>query len=192
MGCAIRTMCTWQAPISWTTCSTGVLTSKFQRSLSGCFPLRTANALPPGILAAVEKKLKSLDSQFHSRRIRVRAVGRLELLPPSTLAAVRAAEAATEGYTCMHLTIAAAYGGREEITDAVKALRSIRRPSARSRIRQTAPELRLGLPTRNGSTAVGEICRKARIDRAVHRRASQRRCGALDLTRHTSITLTDR
>ena len=77
-----------------------------------------------GILAAVEKKLKSLagDSQFHSRRIRVRAVGRLELLPPSTLAAVRAAEAATEGYTCMHLTIAAAYGGREEITDAVKAL----------------------------------------------------------------------
>jgi short-chain Z-isoprenyl diphosphate synthase len=52
----------------------------------------------------------------------VRAVGRLELLPPSTLAAVRAAEAATEGYTCMHLTIAAAYGGREEITDAVKAL----------------------------------------------------------------------
>ena len=76
------------------------------------------------ILAAVEKKLKSLacDSQFHSRRIRVRAVGRLESLPPSTLAAVRAAEAATEGYSGMHLTIAAAYGGREEIVDAVRAL----------------------------------------------------------------------
>src|SRR5438046_9418749 len=76
------------------------------------------------ILAAVEKKLKSLacDSQFHSRRIRVRAVGRLESLPPSTLAAVRAAEAATEGYSGMHLTIAAAYGGREEIGDAVRAL----------------------------------------------------------------------
>jgi len=52
----------------------------------------------------------------------VRAVGRLELLPPSTLTAVRAAEAATEGYSGMHPTIAAAYGGREEIVDAVKGL----------------------------------------------------------------------
>jgi short-chain Z-isoprenyl diphosphate synthase len=77
-----------------------------------------------GILAAVEKKLKSLasDDQFHSRRIRVRAVGRLELLPPSTLAAVRTAEAATGDYNGMHLTIAAAYGGREEIVDAVRGL----------------------------------------------------------------------
>jgi short-chain Z-isoprenyl diphosphate synthase len=77
-----------------------------------------------GILAALEKKLKILacDSQFHSRRIRVRAVGRLELLPPSTLAAVRAAEAATQDYSGMHLTIAAAYGGREEIVDAVRGL----------------------------------------------------------------------
>jgi short-chain Z-isoprenyl diphosphate synthase len=77
-----------------------------------------------GILAAVEKKLRFLacDGHFHSRRIRVLAVGRLELLPPSTLAAVRAAEAATKDYTGMHLTIAAAYGGREEIVDAVQGL----------------------------------------------------------------------
>jgi short-chain Z-isoprenyl diphosphate synthase len=77
-----------------------------------------------GILAAVEKKLKSLacDNQFHSRRIRVRAIGRLELLPPSTLAAVHTAEAATKDYSGMHLTIAAAYGGREEIVDAVRGL----------------------------------------------------------------------
>jgi short-chain Z-isoprenyl diphosphate synthase len=77
-----------------------------------------------GILAAVEKKLKSLtcDRQFHSRRVRVRAVGRLELLPPSTLAVVRAAEGATKDYSGMHLTIAAAYGGREEIVDAVRGL----------------------------------------------------------------------
>jgi len=77
-----------------------------------------------GILSAIEKKLKILacDSQFHSRRIRVRAVGRLELLPPSTLAAVRAAEATTKDYDGMHLTIAAAYGGREEIVDAVRGL----------------------------------------------------------------------
>jgi len=77
-----------------------------------------------GILAAIETKLTLLsqDPRIHQRRIRVRAVGRLELLPASTLAAVRAAERATESYEDMQLTIAAAYGGRQEITDAVQAL----------------------------------------------------------------------
>jgi short-chain Z-isoprenyl diphosphate synthase len=76
-----------------------------------------------GILAAVEAKLKLLanNAQIHQRQIRVRAVGRLELLPDSTLAAVRAAEARTKDYDGMHLAIAAAYGGRQEIADAVKA-----------------------------------------------------------------------
>jgi short-chain Z-isoprenyl diphosphate synthase len=77
-----------------------------------------------GILAAVETKLKFLasDNHFHSRHVRVRAVGRLELLPTSTLAAVRAAEDATKDYTGMQPTLAAAYGGREEIVDAVRGL----------------------------------------------------------------------
>ena len=76
-----------------------------------------------GILTAVEAKLRMLvhDPQIHRRKVRVRAVGRLELLPESTLAAVRAAEAATSGYDDIQLTIAAAYGGRQEITDAVQA-----------------------------------------------------------------------
>jgi short-chain Z-isoprenyl diphosphate synthase len=76
-----------------------------------------------GILAAVEAKLTMLahDPRIHRRKVRVRAVGRLELLPKSTLAAVRAAEAATGDYDDMQLTIAAAYGGRQEITDAVQA-----------------------------------------------------------------------
>ena len=76
-----------------------------------------------GILTAVEAKLKMLarDPWIHQRKVRVRAVGRLELLPNSTLAAVRAAEAATRGYDDIQLTIAAAYGGRQEITDAVQA-----------------------------------------------------------------------
>jgi len=76
-----------------------------------------------GILGAVETKLTQLahDPRIHSRKVRVRAMGRLELLPQSTLAAVRAAEAATEKYDDIRLTIAAAYDGRQEITDAVKA-----------------------------------------------------------------------
>ncbi len=77
-----------------------------------------------GILAAVENKLMRLakDPQVHRQKIRVRAVGRLTLLPRSTLAAVAAAEAATKDYGGTQLTIAAAYGGRQEIVDAVKAL----------------------------------------------------------------------
>lgn len=77
-----------------------------------------------GILSAVENKLLALadDPQIHRQRIRVRAIGRLDLLPGSTRAAVRAAEAATKGYDGMYLTIAAAYGGQQEITDAVQSL----------------------------------------------------------------------
>jgi short-chain Z-isoprenyl diphosphate synthase len=77
-----------------------------------------------GILLAVEDKLKALtaDPQTHRRGVRVRAAGRLELLPESTLAAIRAAEEATADYGTMALTIAVAYGGRQEIADAVRSL----------------------------------------------------------------------
>ena len=77
-----------------------------------------------GILGAVEAKLRSLvdDPQIHRRRVRVQAIGRLDLLPASTLAAIRAAEEATAGYDAMLLSIAVAYGGREEIADAVREM----------------------------------------------------------------------
>jgi len=77
-----------------------------------------------GILSAVEKKLELLltGKQIHSRCIRVGAVGRLELLPEATLTTLRATEAATRNYNGMRLIIAAAYGGREEISDAVQRL----------------------------------------------------------------------
>jgi len=75
-----------------------------------------------GILGALELKLSALvnDPLIHRRRVRVQAIGRLELLPDSTLAAIRAAEAATADYDAMLLSIAVAYGGREEIADAVR------------------------------------------------------------------------
>jgi short-chain Z-isoprenyl diphosphate synthase len=75
------------------------------------------------ILGAVETKMRLLadDPQIHFRRVRVRVVGRLELLPASTIAAIQAAEQATEMYESLILTIAIAYGGREEIIDAFRA-----------------------------------------------------------------------
>ena len=44
------------------------------------------------------------------------------MLPDSLVEAIQAVEAATDVYDSMTLTIAVAYGGREEITDAVRAL----------------------------------------------------------------------
>lgn len=76
-----------------------------------------------GVMRAVETKLHDLcgDENIHRAQVHVRTVGRLELLPRSTRAAVQAAEAATCDYHGLELTLAAAYGGREEIVDAVKS-----------------------------------------------------------------------
>ena len=75
-----------------------------------------------GIFGAIEAKMAALasDPQIHRRRVRVRAIGELTLVPASTLAAIRSAEQATRAYNAMQLNIAVAYGGREEIVDAVR------------------------------------------------------------------------
>jgi short-chain Z-isoprenyl diphosphate synthase len=52
--------------------------------------------------------------------VRVKAVGRLDLLPPSTVPVLGKAEQATADHDALTLTIAIAYGGREEIADAVR------------------------------------------------------------------------
>src|SRR6266481_3174484 len=77
-----------------------------------------------GILASIEAKLTALacDPAIHRRRVRVRAIGCLEMLPEPVLAAIRAAERATSSYDGLELNIAVAYGGRQEITDAVRAM----------------------------------------------------------------------
>jgi len=86
--------------------------------------LKRTQAEVSGILSAIEAKVAGLahDPFVQRRHIRVRAIGRLDILPESVVAAIRAAEAATTQNNSMALTIAVAYGGREEITDAVRAL----------------------------------------------------------------------
>ena len=77
-----------------------------------------------GILDSVAAKLSALaeDPAIHRGRVRVRAIGCLEMLPPPVLDAIRAAERATADYDGLELNIAVAYGGRQEIADAVRAL----------------------------------------------------------------------
>ncbi len=54
--------------------------------------------------------------------VRVRAVGRLDKLPPSTRAAVEKAANATRHNRDRELLLALSYGGRTEIVDAVRRL----------------------------------------------------------------------
>ncbi len=77
-----------------------------------------------GILAAIEAKMLRLADDPRLRRlgVRVQAIGRLELLPGSLTAAIERARRATEANRRMTLTIAANYGGREEIADALRSL----------------------------------------------------------------------
>jgi short-chain Z-isoprenyl diphosphate synthase len=77
-----------------------------------------------GILEAIEAKVGTLAQNpfLHQKRVRVRTIGSLDVLPGSVAAAFRTAQAATAQYNSMTLTIAVAYGGREEIVDAVRKL----------------------------------------------------------------------
>lgn len=76
------------------------------------------------ILAVFESKLRSILNapEIHERKIRIRAVGKLDLLPATTIDAIREAEAATSKYDAFRLNIAVAYGGRQEISDAIRSM----------------------------------------------------------------------
>jgi short-chain Z-isoprenyl diphosphate synthase len=54
--------------------------------------------------------------------MRIRAIGKLELLPESLRDAIREAEDATREYDSFFLNVAVGYGGRQEIVDAVQSL----------------------------------------------------------------------
>lgn len=78
------------------------------------------------LLEIIEQKIAELAAMqartAHPRRIR--GVGSLDLLPESTREAVALAEEATADYGPWALNFALPYGGREEITDAVRLLLS--------------------------------------------------------------------
>jgi len=60
------------------------------------------------------------DSRIHSRGVKVQAVGRLESLPSRVREAIDRAESRTAGHSDFLFTVCLAYGGREEIVDAVR------------------------------------------------------------------------
>jgi tritrans,polycis-undecaprenyl-diphosphate synthase [geranylgeranyl-diphosphate specific] len=62
------------------------------------------------------------DERVHRNRIRVRVIGDLTLLPPSVQEAARNVMEATRGFDEYHFNVAVAYGGRQEIVDAVRRI----------------------------------------------------------------------
>jgi len=60
------------------------------------------------------------DERVHKHKVRINVIGRRELLPENVRNAVEAVEAATRKYNDYFFNLAIAYGGRSEITDAVR------------------------------------------------------------------------
>jgi short-chain Z-isoprenyl diphosphate synthase len=76
------------------------------------------------LLALIEETVRDLGCTEDARRrgLRVTAVGALDLLPEETRAVLKAAEEATAGHDRLRLQVAVGYGGRQEITDALRSL----------------------------------------------------------------------
>jgi tritrans,polycis-undecaprenyl-diphosphate synthase [geranylgeranyl-diphosphate specific] len=72
----------------------------------------------------IEQRLSKLltDERIDRYKVRVKAIGKMELLPQSIQDLMRRIEEKTAGYGDHYLNIALAYGGRMEITDMVKAI----------------------------------------------------------------------
>ncbi len=62
------------------------------------------------------------DPRVHEHRIRIRAIGNLELLPQRVQDAIHYAEDATKDFDQYSFNLAVAYGGREEILRAIRLL----------------------------------------------------------------------
>ena len=76
------------------------------------------------IMKIVEEKLREIleEEQIHRRKVRVKVIGRLGLLPKSVQEIVREVEEATKDYDEHFLNVALAYGGRAEIVDATRKI----------------------------------------------------------------------
>lgn len=64
----------------------------------------------------------SKDERVHRNKIHIRAIGQLHRLPRRVRDAIEIAEDATREYSSYFYTIAVAYGGRQEILDAIQAI----------------------------------------------------------------------
>ena len=62
------------------------------------------------------------DERVHKEKVKIRAIGKTDLLPGNVRAAIEKAEKATQDYTNYQLNIAVGYGGRLEIVEACRKI----------------------------------------------------------------------
>ncbi|QOJ79567.1 di-trans,poly-cis-decaprenylcistransferase [Infirmifilum lucidum] len=76
------------------------------------------------ILSLLEEKIKQLKSsrELEKRRVRVKFIGDLSLLPETIVSKIKELENYTSRFSDRFLNIAVAYGGRREIVEAVRQL----------------------------------------------------------------------
>ena len=76
------------------------------------------------LFGLIEARLRRLleDERIVRYKVRVRAIGHVDLLPSSITDLLNAIEEKTTGYSDHYLNIAVAYGGRAEITDVVRSI----------------------------------------------------------------------
>lgn len=72
----------------------------------------------------IHQRLEKLynDSRIHKIKMRVKAIGRTELLPDFINEVLQRLDDATKGYDKHYLNIAIAYGGQIELVDAIKKI----------------------------------------------------------------------
>ena len=76
------------------------------------------------IMKLIEEKLRSIleNKRIHEKRVRVKAIGRIDCLPKSIQEVIHRVEETTKMYNERFLNVALAYGGRAEIVDATKII----------------------------------------------------------------------
>jgi tritrans,polycis-undecaprenyl-diphosphate synthase [geranylgeranyl-diphosphate specific] len=93
------------------------------------YALSTENfSRPPeeveGLMDLFDRALRDIatDPRVHRHQIRVRVIGNRTALPPRVQEAIDIAEKATAKYSAYRYNVALAYGGRDEIVHAIRAL----------------------------------------------------------------------
>ncbi len=76
------------------------------------------------IMSILEEKFAEVidNPDVHKHKVRIQAIGRVDLLPEKLQLGIRSAEEETAGYRDYFLNIAVGYSGRSELVDAVKAI----------------------------------------------------------------------
>ena len=76
------------------------------------------------LMKLIEERMRSIlkNEKIYKNKIKVKAIGRIDLLPDSIQEAIQQVEDSTEMFSDRLLNIALAYGGRAEIVDATKQI----------------------------------------------------------------------